>query len=157
MNYLNEPSNGAWLLIYFGDIKMNTINNAIKNEMYFHDEWDVINLQDHIDDMPEEADSLIDEFCHYDLPSDAVVGEEWGVPDWYIDGKDNPQAPYWRFSYPGFIAYIRSIKRTSDADILEVEYQLYRADYAHCSGYYCYWDKGTAMVNIATHRRWNVD
>lgn len=134
-----------------------TDTTAIKNEAYYHDQWAVINLQDHIDDMPEEAESLINEFCHYDLPTDAVVGKEWQLPDWFIQGNNNPEAPWWKFSYPGFTAYIKSVKRTKDADILEVEYQLYKSNDAHCSGYYARWCTGTAMVNTKTHRRWNID
>ena len=130
---------------------------AIKNEAYFHDEWDVINLQNYIDDMPEEADSLIDEFCHYDLPASAEVGGEWDLPDWFIQGNNSPEAPWWKFSYPGFTAYISSVKRTNDSNILEIEYWLYRANNAHCSGYYARWCTCKARVNIATHRRWNVD
>lgn len=133
-----------------------TNTTAIKNEAYYHDQWDVINLQDQIDDK-EEADSLIDEFCHYDLPSDAEVGGSWDLPDWYIDNRDIPNAPYWKFSYPEFTAYIKSVKRTNDPNILEIEYWLYRSNPAHCSGYYHYWDNGKAMVNTKTHRRWNVD
>ena len=158
----------------------------IKDEMSFHDEWDRVNLEhtivrqskEYIDAWnrvlqilkelgnkvpnswfmePTDASELINEFCHYDLPSDAVVGGEWDVPDWYIDDNTTPDAPYWKFSYPGFTAYIKAVKRTNDPDILEIEYQLYRADYAHCSGYYSKWTTGTARVNLATHRRWNVD
>ena len=158
----------------------------IKDEMYFHEQWDIINLEQEIvrkskeyveawnhvlqillDSgikvpnswfmVPTDASVMINMFNHYDLPTDAVEGKEWDLLDWFIEGNNSPKAPWWKFSYPGFTAYIKAVKRTKDSDVLEIEYQLYRADYAHCSGYYARWCTGTAMVNITTHRRWNVD
>lgn len=158
---------------------------AIKEESYYHDQWDVINLERRIVRYSKEytnawnkivnilmeygvdkvnniwiskatdEDILIDEFCHYDLPSSAVVGE-WQLPNWYIAGNNSPEAPHWSFSFCEFTAYISSIKKTDDPNILEVEYRVYRSNPAHCSGYYHYWDNGKAMVNTKTHRRWNV-
>ena len=159
---------------------------VVKNESYFHEQWDVVNLEqeivrrskEYVDAwnrvlqilteygikvpsswfmVPTEASVQINMFCHYDLPSDAVVGKEWQLPDWYIEGNNSPDAPYWKFSFPEFNAYISSVKKTDDPNILEIEYQLYRSNNAHCSGYYARWCTGKAMVNIATHRRWNVD
>lgn len=159
---------------------------AIKNESYFHEKWDIVNLeQEIVRNSPEYMDAwnrilhilteygikvpncwfmepsdatvTVNMFNHYDLPAEAVVGGSWELPDWYIDSNNVPNAPWWKFSYSGFTAYISSVKRTNDPDILEIEYQLYRADYAHCSGYYARWCTGTAMVNTKTHRRWNVD
>lgn len=158
----------------------------IKDEMYFHEQWDMVNLEhevvrrskEYVDAwnhvlqiltefeikvpnswymVPTDPSVILNMFCHYDLPSDAIVGEEWKLPDWYIEGNNSPEAPWWKFSYPGFTAYIKAVKRTKDSDILEVEYQLYKSNDAHCSGYYARWCTGVAMVNIATHRRWNVD
>ena len=51
---------------------------------------------------------------------------------------------------------ICAVEKTDDPNILKVEYWIYRSNNACCSGYYCYWDKGTALVNTSTHRRWNV-
>lgn len=159
---------------------------AIKEESYYHEQWDVVNLEqeivrrskEYVDAwnhilqilteygikvpsswfmIPTDAMVAINMFNHYDLPSDAEVGGSWDLPDWYIEGNNSPNAPWWKFSYPEFTAYIKSVKRTNDPNILEIEYWLYRSNNAHCSGYYGFWDKGTALVNITTHRRWNVD
>ena len=92
----------------------------------------------------------------YVLPEQAVVGGKWELPKSYIDTYDSINAPYWDFPYPEFTAYISSVKKTDDPNILEIEYRVYRSNPAHCSGYYQYWDDGKAKVNISTHRRWNV-
>ena len=110
---------------------------------------------------PTDASELISKFCDYTLPDDAVVGGEWNLPEWYIGGVDDPSAPYWQFEFVGFIGYIRSVKKpdvteTDDPNILKVEYWIYRCNSAHCDGYYSRWSTGTAMVNISSHRRWNV-
>ena len=159
---------------------------VIKEESYYHEQWDVVNLEqeivrrstEYVDAwnrilqiltesgikvpdswfmVPTEESVMVNMFCHYDLPTEAVVGGKWELPDWFIEGYNSAKAPCWKFSYPGFTAYIKSVKRTNDSDILEIEYQLYRADYAHCSGYYSKWCTGVARVNTSTHRRWNVD
>ena len=158
---------------------------TIKDESYYHDQWDVVNLERRIVRYSEEytnvwnkivnilmeygvdkinniwiskatdEDILIDEFCHYDLPSSAVVGE-WQLPNWYIAGNNSPEAPYWSFSFSEFTAYIKAVTPTDDPDILEIEYWVYRSNPAHCNGYYHKWDTGKARVNVSTHRRWNV-
>ena len=92
----------------------------------------------------------------YVLPEDEVIGGEWDLPNSSIDTYDSINAPFWEFEYPEFTAYIKAVKRTDDPDIVEVEYYVYRQNNAHCNGYYGLWDTGKAMVNISTHRRWNV-
>lgn len=92
----------------------------------------------------------------YDLPEEAIIGGEWQLPKSYIDSYDNINAPYWDFPFPEFTGYIKSVKKTDNPNILKVEYWIYRSNNAYCNGYYCYWDKGTAMVDISAHRRWNV-
>lgn len=159
---------------------------TIKDESYYHDQWDVVNLERRIVRYSEEyanawnkivnilmeygvdkinniwiskatdEDILIDEFCHYDLPSSAKVGKSWELPKWFIQGNNSPEAPYWHFSFCEFTAYIKAVTPTDDPDILEIEYWVYRSNPAHCSGYYHKWDTGKARVNLATHRRWNV-
>lgn len=106
---------------------------------------------------PVNSSVLIDKFCHYDLPSDAVIGGEWNLPKWYIYGKNNPEAPYWDFEFSEFNGYIKSVSVTEDQNILKVEYWIYRRNVAHCDGYYGLWDTGKAMVDVETHRRWNVE
>lgn len=159
---------------------------AIKEESYFHEQWDLINLEqeivrkshEYVDAwnrilhilteygikvpsswfmVPTDKSVMVNMFCHYDLPSDAVVGRQWDLPDWFIEGNNSPKAPWWKFSYPEFTAYIKSVKRTNEPNILEIEYWLYRANNAHCSGYYARWCTCKARVNTTTHRRWNVD
>ena len=138
-------------------IDTTAIKKAIKNEAWFHDQWDEYNLVESVmHSTKEETDKLIDEFNHYDLPSSAEVGKSWNLPDWFIQGNNSPEAPYFSFSFCEFNAYISSVKKTDDPDILEIEYRVYRSNPAHCSGYYHYWDNGKAMVNVKTHRRWNV-
>ena len=144
--------------------KMKTNNTAIKkikeiikNEAWFHDQWDEYNLMECIaHSTKEEADKLIDEFNHYDLPSSAEIGKSWNLPDWFIQGNNSPEAPYWSFAFCEFTAYIKAVKPTDDPDTVEVEYYVYRQNNAHCNGYYGLWDTGKAMVDISTHRRWNV-
>lgn len=160
---------------------------AIKNEMFFHDRWDWLNLErrivrlskDYVNAYNEiinilikygvgrvsekwlmeatDSDELINGFCEYTLPSDAVVGGSWDLPDWYIYGNDDPDAPYWRFDYNEFSGYIKSVTATDNPGRVEVEYYLYKRDSAHCSDYYGLWTTGKAMVDINTHRRWNVE
>lgn len=133
------------------------IKEAIKNEAWFHDQWDEYNLVESImHSTKEEASKLIDEFNHYDLPSSAEIGKSWNLPDWFIQGNNSPEAPYFSFSFCEFSAYISSVKKTDNSDILEIEYRIYRSNPAHCAGYYSHWSAGTAMVDIKTHRRWNV-
>ena len=93
----------------------------------------------------------------YDLPSNAVIGSSWELPKGYIEGYDNPKAPYWEFLEPEFNGYMKSVEKTEDPNILKVEYWIYRVNRAHCNGSYRLWTTGKAMVNIATHQRWNVD
>ena len=93
----------------------------------------------------------------YDLPENAKVGGTWNLPRGFIFGIDNINAPYWDIEEPEFSAYIKSVKETDDPNILEIEYWVYRSNNACCSGYYSYWDKGTALFSISTHRRWNVN
>ena len=92
----------------------------------------------------------------YVLPSNAVIGGSWNLPEHYVDTYDSPKAPYWDMEEPEFTAYIKSVKETEKKGILLVEYWVYRSNHAHCSGYYHKWDSGKAMVDISTHRRWNV-
>ena len=92
----------------------------------------------------------------YDLPSNAKVGRAYDLPKGFIFGVDTVSAPYWDMGEPDFTAFIHSVKKTDDPNILEIEYWVYRSNNAYCSGYYCYWDKGTAMVDVSTHNRWNV-
>ena len=133
------------------------IKEAIKKEAYYHDQWDEYNLVKNIlHATKKEASKMIDEFNHYDLPSSAEVDKSWNLPDWFIQGNNSPEAPYWDFAFCEFTAYISSVKKTDDPNILEIEYRVYRSNPAHCSGYYGLWDTGKAMVNISTHRRWNV-
>ena len=93
----------------------------------------------------------------YVLPSDAVVGGEWNLPNSFIDTYDEIKAPYWDFPYPEFTAYIKSVKETEKKGILLVEYYVYRLDKAHCDGYYSRWTTGKALVDVNTHRRWDVE
>ena len=132
------------------------IKEAIKNEAYYHDQWDSYNLVESVMHSTKEASKLIDEFNHYDLPASAEVGKSWNLPRWFIQWNNNPEAPYFRFSFCEFVAYIKSVTPTNDPNILEIEYWVYRSNPAHCSGYYHKWDTGKAMVDISTHRRWNV-
>ena len=132
------------------------IKEAIKNEAYYHDQWDSYNLVERVIHSTKEASKLIDDFNRYDLPEKAKVGGSWELPDWYINGNNNPEAPYFSFSFCEFTAYIKAVTPTDDPDILEIEYWVYRSNPAHCSGYYHKWDTGKARVNISTHRRWNV-
>jgi len=159
---------------------------AIKKEAYFHDDWAEVNLERRIARLskeyvnawnsiveillkydiskvskkwlmkPTDASELIGEFCNYDLPESAVVGGEWDLPDWYISFQTEPDAPYWKFSFPEFDGFIKSIKTTDNPELLEIEYYIYRRDIAHCSGYYGLWSSGRALVNTKTHRRWVV-
>ena len=93
----------------------------------------------------------------YVLPEDAVVGGSWNLPRSYIEGVESINAPYWDFEEAEFTAYIKSISVTDDQNILKVEYWIYRRDHGHCSGYYGFWASGTAMVDVNTHRRWDVE
>ena len=93
----------------------------------------------------------------YVLPEDAVVGGSWNLPDHYIDTYDSINAPYWDIEEPEFTGYIKSVKKTDNPDQVEVEYWIERRDHAHCAGYYSHWSTGTAMVDIKTHRRWDVE
>ena len=92
----------------------------------------------------------------YDLPENAIIGGSWELPRAFIDTYDAPNVPYWDIEEPEFNGYIKSVKETTDPNIVEVEYYVYRQNNAHCNGYYQYWDSGKAMVNTSTHRRWNV-
>ena len=140
------------------NISYEEIKAAIKEESYFHDQCEENDLVDRVmRSTKEDAVHLIDEFCHYDLPSDAVVGREWNLPQSYINGVESIDAPYWEFSFPEFIGFIKSVEKTDEENILKVEYWIYRSNAAHCSGYYGFWDSGKALVNIKTHRRWNVE
>ena len=93
----------------------------------------------------------------YVLPEDAVIGGEWNLPKSYIAMYDAPEAPYWDIEEPEFNGYIKSVKETDDPNILLVEYWIYRLDKAHCDGYYSRWTTGKAMVDVNTHRRWDVE
>lgn len=137
-------------------ISVEEVKELIKKEAYFHDGWDNYNLVESVMHSTKEASKLIDAFNHYDLPSSAEVGSSWELPEWFIQGNNSPEAPYWHFSFCEFTAYIKSVTPTDDPDILEIEYWVYRSNPAHCSGYYHYWDNGKAMVDVSTHRRWNV-
>ena len=142
-------------------MKTNTISaeevkELIKKEAYFHDGWDNYNLVESVMHSTKEASKLIDQFNHFDLPASAKVGKSWNLPDWFIQGNNSPEAPYWSFSFSEFTAYIKAVTPTDDPNIVEVEYYVYRQNNAHCSGYYGLWDTGKAMVDISTHRRWNV-
>lgn len=137
-------------------ISVEKVKESIKNEAYFHDEWDNYNLVESVMHSTKEASKLIDEFNHYDLPKKAKAGGSWDLPKWFIQGNNSPEAPYWDFSFSEFTAYIKSVTPTDDPDILEIEYWVYRSNPAHCSGYYHYWDNGKAKVDVSTHRRWNV-
>lgn len=160
---------------------------AIKKEMFYHDQWDALNLERRIVRLSKDyvnayneiinillkygvskvsknwlmeatnSDELIDEFCHYDLPEDAKVGCSWELPKWYIDGVESINAPYWEFSFPEFIGFIKSVTATDNPDQVEVEYYIYRLNKAHCAGYYGLWDTGKAIVDVKNHRRWNVE
>ena len=92
----------------------------------------------------------------YDLPSNAKAGRTYDLPKGFIFGIDNVSAPYWELGEPDFTAFIHSVKKTANPNILEIEYWVYRSNNARCSGYYHYWDNGKAMVDVSTHRRWNV-
>ena len=134
------------------------IKAAIKEEMYFHDQCAENDLVDRVmRSTKEDSSKLIDEFCNYTLPEDAVVGGEWNLPKSFINGVESINAPYWEFSFPEFISFIKSVEKTDNPDVVKVEYYIYRSDSAHCSGYYGLWTTGTAMVDTKTHRRWNVD
>ena len=138
-------------------IDTTTIKKAIKNEAWFHDQWDEYNLVESVThSAKEEADKLIDEFNHYDLPASAVIGGSWKLPDWFIQGNNSPEAPYFNFSFCEFTAYIKSVTPTDEPNTVQVEYYVYRQNNAHCNGYYGLWDTGKAKVNVSTHRRWNV-
>lgn len=138
-------------------ISVKEVKEAIKQEVYYHDQWDEYNLVESVmHSTEEEASKLIDEFNHYDLPEKAKVGGSWELPGWFIQGNNSPEAPYWSFAFCEFTAYISSVKKTDNPDILEIEYRVYRSNPAHCSGYYHYWDNGKALVNVKTHKRWNV-
>ena len=93
----------------------------------------------------------------YDLPEQAIVGGSWELPESYIDTYDSINAPYWDIEEPEFNGYIKSVKETDDPNILLVEYCVYRLNKAHCDGYYSRWTTGKAMVNVNTHRRWDVE
>lgn len=137
-------------------ISVEKVKESIKNEAYFHDGWDNYNLVESVMHSTKEAAKLIDAFNHYDLPASAKVGKSWELPKWFIQGNNSPEAPYFSFSFSEFTAYIKSVTPTDDPDILEIEYWVYRSNPAHCSGYYHKWDTGKAMVDVSTHRRWNV-
>lgn len=92
----------------------------------------------------------------YDLPENATIGGEWNLPEHFVDTYDSINAPYWDFPFPEFTAYIKAVTPTNDPNIVEVEYYVYRLDRAHCAGYYSHWSTGTAMVDIKTHKRWDV-
>lgn len=92
----------------------------------------------------------------YVLPEDAVVGGSWNLPEHYIDTYDSINAPYWDIEEPEFTGYIKSVKKTDNPDQVEVEYWIYRRDHAHCAGYYQKWDTGKALVDVKSHKRWNV-
>ena len=118
-------------------MKINTtaIKEAIKKEAYYHDQWDEYNLVESIlHSTKEDASKLIDEFNRYNLPEKAKVGGSWDLPDWYIAGNNSPEAPYFNFSFCEFTAYISSVKKTDNPDILEIEYRVYRSNPAHCRG-----------------------
>ena len=101
--------------------------------------------------------SVATEIEVYDLPEQAVIGSSWELPTSYIDTYDSINAPYWDIEEPQYMGYIRSVKKTDDPDQVEVEYYIYRQNNAHCSGYYGLWTTGKALVDINTHRRWDVD
>ena len=160
---------------------------AIKKEMFYHDQWDSLNLERRIVrhsaqcvdaynkiinilikygvgkvskkwlETPTDSDVFIEKFCHYELPADAKVGGSWELPKWYIDGVESINAPYWEFSFSEFIGFIKSVTATDNPDQVEVEYYIYRLDKAHCAGYYQKWDTGKAIVDVKTHRRWDVE
>ena len=92
----------------------------------------------------------------YVLPEEAVIGGEWNLPEHFINTYDNINAPYWDFPFPEFTGYIKSVKKTDNPDQVEVEYYIYRLNRAHCAGYYQKWDTGKALVDVKTHKRWNV-
>ena len=138
--------------------------DAVKKEMYYHDQWDSLNLERRIVrhsaqcvDAYNKIINILIKFCHDELPADAVVGGEWSLPDWYIYSVNRPDAPIWDFSFAEFDGYIESVTETEDKDILKIKYRIYRRNSAHCDGYYQHWDSGTALVNTKTHRRWNVE
>ena len=93
----------------------------------------------------------------YVLPEDAVVGGSWNLPEHYIDTYDSINAPFWDIEEPEFVGFIKSVEKTDEDNILKVEYWIYRLNKAHCAGYYQHWSTGTAMVDIKTHRRWDVE
>ena len=160
--------------------------SQIKGEAVFHDQWDEINLERRVVryskeyvtawnsiveillkydiskvskkwlETPTDSSELIDKFCHYELPSSAVVGGVWDLPDRYVNGIDDPEAPHWDFNFAGFSGFIKSITKTDDPNQVKVEYCVYRRNTAHCDGFYEFWDKGVAMVDISTHRRWKL-
>ena len=51
------------------------IKEAIKNEAWFHDQWDEYNLVESVVHSTKEASKLIDKFNRYDLPEKANVGD----------------------------------------------------------------------------------
>ena len=96
-------------------IDTTAIKKAIKNEAWFHDQWDEYNLVESVvHSTKEEASKIIDELNHYDLPSSAEAGRSWNLPDWFIQGNNSPEAPYFSFSFCEFNAYISSVKKTDD-------------------------------------------
>lgn len=100
--------------------------------------------------------SVVNESEAYDLPENVKAGRTYDLPKRFIFGVDTVSAPYWELGEPDFTAFIHSVKKTDDPNILEIEYWVYRSNPAYCSGYYHKWDTGKAMVDISTHRRWNV-
>ena len=91
-------------------IDTTAIKEAIKKEAYYHDQWDEYNLVENIlHATKKEASKMIDEFNHYDLPSSAEAGKSWNLPDWFIQGNNSPEAPYWSFAFCEFTAYIRTL------------------------------------------------
>ena len=93
----------------------------------------------------------------YVLPESAIIGKSWDLPEHFIDTYDSIDAPYLDIEEPECNGYIKSVKETDDPNILLVEYYVYRLNKAHCDGYYGLWSTGTAMVNVNTHRRWDVE
>ena len=106
--------------------------------------------------MTNSNTSVVNESEAYDLPENVKAGRTYDLPKGFIFGVDTVSAPYWELGEPDFTAFIKAVEKTDNPNILKVEYWVYRSNNAYCSGYYCYWDKGTAKVNVSTHRRWNV-
>lgn len=130
--------------------------NNIGNIMLKYDETGSWNQHNWFED-PISADTLIDEFCHYDLPKAATVGGSWDLPDCFVSGVDDPNAPTWPFMFAEFTGYIKSVSTTEQPGRLEIEYWIYRRDSAHCDGYYSRWSTGKAIVDTGTHRRWMIE